>query len=51
MSLKSLKENVHLADLTSYFFPDMILRYVDHPEAVGDAFERIWPLFKAIFDQ
>ncbi|XP_022134835.1 transportin MOS14 [Momordica charantia] len=27
-----------------------IFRYVNHPEAVADAIQRLWPLFKAIFD-
>uniref|UniRef100_A0A5B7AYJ9 Transportin-3 n=1 Tax=Davidia involucrata TaxID=16924 RepID=A0A5B7AYJ9_DAVIN len=27
-----------------------IFRYVNHPEAVADAIQRIWPIFKAIFD-
>ncbi|XP_024022810.1 transportin MOS14 isoform X2 [Morus notabilis] len=27
-----------------------IFRYVYHPEAVADAIQRIWPIFKAIFD-
>ncbi|XP_010272151.1 PREDICTED: transportin MOS14 isoform X2 [Nelumbo nucifera] len=27
-----------------------IFRYVNHPEAVGDAIQRLWPIFKAIFD-
>ncbi|XP_015581100.1 transportin MOS14 [Ricinus communis] len=27
-----------------------IFRYVTHPEAVADAIQRLWPLFKAIFD-
>ncbi|KAM7272707.1 hypothetical protein ACFE04_027370 [Oxalis oulophora] len=27
-----------------------IFRYVNHPEAVADAIQRVWPLFKAIFD-
>lgn len=25
-------------------------RYVNHPEAVADAIQRLWPIFKAIFD-
>ncbi|KAF8407986.1 hypothetical protein HHK36_007126 [Tetracentron sinense] len=28
-----------------------IFRYVNHPEAVADAIQRLWPIFKAIFDQ
>lgn len=28
-----------------------IFRYVNHPEAVADAFRNIWPILKAIFDQ
>ncbi|GLJ30869.1 hypothetical protein SUGI_0613730 [Cryptomeria japonica] len=28
-----------------------IFRYVSHPEAVGDAFQNIWPTLKAVFDQ
>ncbi|KAK4370861.1 hypothetical protein RND71_010336 [Anisodus tanguticus] len=27
-----------------------IFRYVNHPEAVADAIQRLWPIFKAIFD-
>ncbi|GAB2240846.1 hypothetical protein Droror1_Dr00021364 [Drosera rotundifolia] len=27
-----------------------IFRYVNHPEAVADAIQRLWPMFKAIFD-
>ncbi|KAG5536759.1 hypothetical protein RHGRI_024256 [Rhododendron griersonianum] len=27
-----------------------IFRYVNHPEAVADAVQRLWPIFKAIFD-
>ncbi|KAG2675746.1 hypothetical protein I3843_12G021500 [Carya illinoinensis] len=27
-----------------------IFRYVKHPEAVADAIQRLWPIFKAIFD-
>ncbi|KAI3752891.1 hypothetical protein L2E82_24932 [Cichorium intybus] len=27
-----------------------IFRYVNNPEAVADAIQRLWPLFKAIFD-
>ncbi|KAF4349554.1 hypothetical protein F8388_012242 [Cannabis sativa] len=27
-----------------------IFRYVYHPEAVADAIQRLWPIFKAIFD-
>ncbi|KAF3437138.1 hypothetical protein FNV43_RR19891 [Rhamnella rubrinervis] len=27
-----------------------IFRYVCHPEAVADAIQRLWPIFKAIFD-
>ncbi|XP_048443658.1 transportin MOS14-like isoform X2 [Pyrus x bretschneideri] len=27
-----------------------IVRYVNHAEAVADAIQRLWPLFKAIFD-
>ncbi|XP_052183861.1 transportin MOS14 isoform X2 [Diospyros lotus] len=27
-----------------------IFRFVNHPEAVADAIERLWPIFKAIFD-
>ncbi|GAB2240674.1 hypothetical protein Droror1_Dr00021192 [Drosera rotundifolia] len=27
-----------------------IFRYVSHPEAVADAIQRLWPIFKAIFD-
>ncbi|CAN6449471.1 unnamed protein product [Victoria cruziana] len=42
--LNPTKFTVHIDRLANIF------RYVDHPEAVGDAFERIWPLFKAIFD-
>lgn len=26
-------------------------RYVNHPAAVADATQRLWPMFKAIFDQ
>lgn len=25
-------------------------RYVNHPQAVADAIQRLWPIFKAIFD-
>ena len=25
-------------------------RYVNHPEAVADAIQRLWPILKAIFD-
>lgn len=28
-----------------------IFRYVNHPEAVADAFRNIWPILKVIFDQ
>lgn len=28
-----------------------IFRYVNHPEAVADAFRNIWPTLKAVFDQ
>ncbi|KAH9301503.1 hypothetical protein KI387_013086 [Taxus chinensis] len=28
-----------------------IFRYVNHPEAVADAFQTIWPTLKAVFDQ
>lgn len=28
-----------------------IFRYVNHPEAVADAFRKIWPILKAVFDQ
>uniref|UniRef100_A0A0D6R4R4 Uncharacterized protein n=1 Tax=Araucaria cunninghamii TaxID=56994 RepID=A0A0D6R4R4_ARACU len=28
-----------------------IFRYVNHPEAVADAFQNIWPTLKAVFDQ
>ncbi|XP_031499892.1 transportin MOS14 isoform X2 [Nymphaea colorata] len=42
--LNPTKFTVHIDRLANIF------RYVNHPEAVGDAFERIWPLFKAIFD-
>ncbi|XP_021761729.1 transportin MOS14-like [Chenopodium quinoa] len=27
-----------------------IFRYVSHPEAVADAIQRLWPIFKAVFD-
>ncbi|XP_028781682.1 transportin MOS14 isoform X1 [Neltuma alba] len=27
-----------------------IFRYVNHPQAVADAIQRLWPIFKAIFD-
>nr|XP_025629217.1 transportin MOS14 isoform X2 [Arachis hypogaea] len=27
-----------------------IFRYVNHPEVVADAIQRLWPIFKAIFD-
>ncbi|XP_031250854.1 transportin MOS14-like [Pistacia vera] len=27
-----------------------IFRHVNHPEAVADAIQRLWPIFKAIFD-
>ncbi|GAA0171554.1 transporter [Lithospermum erythrorhizon] len=27
-----------------------IFRYVNHPEAVADAIQKLWPMFKAIFD-
>ncbi|KAL9239561.1 hypothetical protein vseg_013870 [Gypsophila vaccaria] len=27
-----------------------IFRYVNHPEAVADAIQRLWPIFKTIFD-
>ncbi|XP_038687889.1 transportin MOS14-like isoform X2 [Tripterygium wilfordii] len=27
-----------------------IFRYVNHPEAVADAIQRLWPIFKAVFD-
>ncbi|GMY24089.1 transportin MOS14 isoform X1 [Fagus crenata] len=27
-----------------------IFRYVKHPEAVADAIQKLWPIFKAIFD-
>ncbi|XP_048500147.1 transportin MOS14 isoform X2 [Beta vulgaris subsp. vulgaris] len=27
-----------------------IFRYLNHPEAVADAIQRLWPIFKAIFD-
>ncbi|XP_074316930.1 transportin MOS14-like isoform X2 [Silene latifolia] len=27
-----------------------IFRYVSHPEAVADAIQRLWPIFKTIFD-
>ncbi|XP_020519422.1 transportin MOS14 isoform X2 [Amborella trichopoda] len=35
---------VHIDRLSNIF------RYVSHPEAVADAFQRLWPIFKAIFD-
>ncbi|MCH85914.1 transportin-3-like, partial [Trifolium medium] len=27
-----------------------IFRYVKHPQVVADAIQRLWPIFKAIFD-
>ncbi|XP_021733725.1 transportin MOS14-like [Chenopodium quinoa] len=42
---KSARElTVHI-DRLAYIF-----RYVSHPEAVADAIQRLWPIFKAIFD-
>ncbi|KAL7265634.1 hypothetical protein ACSBR1_003425 [Camellia fascicularis] len=35
---------VHIDQLANIF------RYVNHPEAVADAIQKLWPIFKAIFD-
>lgn len=32
------------------FGTETICRYVNHPEAVADAIQKLWPIFKAIFD-
>ncbi|CAO2818179.1 unnamed protein product [Amaranthus hypochondriacus] len=45
MGQKGARElTVHI-DRLAYIF-----RYVNHPEAVADAIQRLWPIFKAIFD-
>ncbi|XP_035543288.1 transportin MOS14-like isoform X2 [Juglans regia] len=45
LNKKSARElTVHI-DRFAYIF-----RYVNHPEAVADAIQRLWPIFKAIFD-
>ncbi|KAL6579927.1 Transportin mos14 [Orobanche minor] len=42
---KSARElTVHIDRLANIF------RHVNHPEAVADAVQRLWPIFKAIFD-
>ncbi|XP_071710316.1 transportin MOS14-like isoform X1 [Rutidosis leptorrhynchoides] len=42
---KSAREiTVHIDRLANIF------RYVNNPEAVADAIQRLWPIFKAIFD-
>ncbi|KAJ4712230.1 putative Transportin [Melia azedarach] len=41
----------HARDLTVHIDRfAYIFRYVNHPEAVADAIQRLWPIFKAIFD-
>ncbi|KAK3170493.1 hypothetical protein Dsin_032664 [Dipteronia sinensis] len=41
----------HARDLTVHIDRlAYIFRYVNHPEAVADAIQRLWPIFKTIFD-
>lgn len=44
-------EKKHARDLTVHIDRiAYIFRYVNHPEAVADAIQRLWSIFKAIFD-
>ncbi|CAN1753557.1 Transportin MOS14 [Linum perenne] len=46
-----LFEKKHARELTVHIDRlAYIFRYVNHPEAVADAIQRLWPLLKAIFD-